>query len=175
MRMRRDRKMKKEKKAQISTTDMMVATIIFAVLVTVIMLSWHNYSSKLQVKLEREAIISQAIEITDNMVRTSGTPSAWNRTNVQLIGLASTDRKISKEKVQEFCNISYNESRKKLNSQYQFHFYISLYNVTQEKWYRDVECGLDPENESDVKKVVNLARPIIYKNETALFGFSLWR
>ncbi len=149
-------------KAQISTIDMIIAMFIFATLVTFVIMSWYNYNGKLLTRLEHEAIISKATEITDNFIKTPGMPTAWNRTNVEFIGLAYSDRKISEEKVQEFCNISYNEARNLLNLMYHFHFSI-----------KETECGIEPLEEA--KKVVSITRPVIYKNETTMLKFSLWR
>ena len=152
----------KQKKAQVSTTDMLIAIIIFVTLVTFIILGWHNYNEMLLARLENEVAVSKAIEITDHFVKTPGIPTSWNRTNVELIGLASSDRKISEEKVQEFCNISYYEARQLLNLAYQFYFSIE-----------ETECGLAPSEKA--KKVVSLTRPVIYRNESTLLKLSLWR
>ena len=152
-----------KKRAQLSPTDVLIAVFIFAILITFILVFWYNYNQKLIVKLEREVIFSQAIEITDNFVKTLGKPNNWDETNVEIIGLASSDRKISEEKVQKFCNISYDSARQLLtNLMYHFHFSIE-----------EDECGIvPPENAT---KIVTLERPVIYKNNTALLKFSLWR
>jgi len=167
---------KMNKKSQISTIDVLVAVFIFAVVFTIIMINWHNYSVKLTNKLEREVILSQAIEITDVLVKTQGAPTNWNRTNVELIGLASSDRKISEEKVQEFCNITYNTTKQIFGLLYDYDFHIESYSTdifSEGSWSEEIMCGKAVG--TDVRKVVSLRRSITYKNKTSALIFSLWR
>jgi hypothetical protein len=164
--------MKKNKRGQITVFDMLIAVLLFSFLVTVVMLTWYTYNQRLLVKLEREEAISKAIEITDLFVRTSGLPSEWNSTNVILIGLATSDRKISEDKAREFCNVSYDEARTIMNIPYHFYFYVSSY-TPGVGWEKDVECG--NQITEDTKKAVSFRRPVLYKDGLGTLGFILWR
>lgn len=164
-------KQKKVKRAQINATDMLVAVFIFSLLLSLIMLNFNNYNVSLLNNIEREKIISEAIAISDALVKTAGIPSRWNSSNVLFLGLADSDRKISEKKAKEFCKIPYNETRKMLNLQYHFYFFISSLNGTKKIGY-----GRNPENKS---KIINIRRYIIYENESenekAILDFALWR
>ena len=166
------------KKSQVSTIDILVAVSIFAIVFTIIMINWNNYSVKLSDKLEYELIFSQAIEITDGLIKTPGAPTNWNRTNVELIGLASPARKVSEEKVKEFCNITYSETKKLFNLLYDYNFLIESVNLTSGiygvgDWYEEINCGNPVE--INATKVVSLRRPVIYGNKTSAIVFSIWR
>ena len=159
-------------KAQVGIIDMLASVFIFMILMTVVMIYWYDYNRTLLDRLEKENSMTIALGVTDNLIKNPGKPTDWNSSNVLVIGLASSDRILSEEKVQSFCNISYNQTRALLNIMHQFYFSILTYQSGS--WSKkEIECGLIPS--ANATTVINVARPVVYKNQLALMKFYLWR
>ncbi len=168
-------KNKVNKKAQVGVWDLLAAVFLFVILMTVIMIYWYDYNRDILTKLENENALSTALSVTDNLIKTPGKPTAWNTTNVQVFGLAVSDRELSEEKVEQFCNLtnsSYNQSRTLMNLMHQFHFLILTYEAGD--WSKkEIECGIAPYG--NIIKVVSITRAVIYKNQEVLLKFELWK
>lgn len=160
-----------DKKAQVGILDMLASVFIFLILMTVVMIYWYDYNRTLLDRLEKENSMTIALAVTDNLIKNPGKPTDWNSSNVLVIGLASSDHELSEEKVQGFCNMSYNQTRALLNIMHQFYFSVLTYESGS--WSKkEAECGLMP---SENSTIINVARPVVYKNQLALMKFLLWR
>ncbi len=156
------------KKAQVGTTDLFIAIFIFIVLMTAILMAWNTYSKRLSESIEYNDIVLNAYYITDVLVKTPGQPHNWTSDNVEIIGLASNDRNISKSKVQEFTKIDYDLAKEKFNiERYDFYFQIE-----------DPQGNnlIDPYGLIGIgDNIVRISRLVIYENEPAYLRLTLWK
>lgn len=159
---------KRNKKAQIVTTDLFIAVVIFTILMSIIVVSWGRYTTKLDDKLNYEEMQIRAFQISNLLVKSNGNPSNWeNGGNIESLGLAARDRILSSSKVDAFVNLSYGNITKLLGIRnYDFYFKLK-----------------DSENNSLALKgnipsgdfAVSLRRYVIYENEDAVMEFTLWK
>lgn len=156
----------KRSKAQIALTDLFVALFIFSILIIFITLTWNRYNLRLTGGLETEEMMIKAFQVTDVLVESSGSPSDWNSTNVETIGLASHDRILSTTKVNKFINLPLNQTKTifKIKT---YDFYFSLTPIGGEIiTYGNIPAG---------KKHIVAKRYVIYENGPAILQFTLWR
>jgi len=156
------------KKSQLAVTDLFIALVVALILIILVVFTWNRYVIILKeenVYKEMQLITFQTVDL---LIKSSGEPSNWelNPTNVDVIGLASSDRKISASKVDALINLSYNFTSNSLGiSYYDFYFQLKHVNGTQLMGY-----GIAPNN-----TVVSVQRLVSYKNEDAIAEFALWK
>lgn len=151
------------KKTQINTLDFLIAVFIFSLALIYAVTSLNEAAQNALSETDYKYMMLSAIEVSEILVKNNGVPSAWNRSSVELIGLASGDRKISEEKVNEFCNMTQDDTRKIFRTQYYIHFSIN--------GNKTISCGLTPSG----KKAVSIRRKILFNNENGVLEVTLWR
>jgi hypothetical protein len=151
----------KSNKAQTISFDLLIAVFIFSIILVLIMIKLNYYNETLFEKAEYRDMMLRAFEISEALVKTSGKPTGWDSTNVVFLGLASDDRKISKEKAEEFCNISETRIRSMLDLSYYFYFNLN----------GTITCGSIPAG----KKIVSVKRNVFFEGKNAILEFTLWR
>lgn len=162
----------KLKKSQVVVTDLFIALFIATILIVVIVFAWNRYTRILEEDTGYKEMQIIAFQTADLLVKSKGEPEDWEEDpdNVGVIGLASSDRYLSTEKVDAFINnISYRNSSKSLGiSYYDFYFQINHINGTGL-----VQHGI---NYSTINKsIVNVQRLVNYKNEKAVMELALWK
>lgn len=147
--------------------DIFFALSIFCVLLIIIAITLNNYGQKSSSEIESDIMITKAFQISDLLIKTEGFPSKWNNDNIEIAGLASSDRVISEEKLSNFTNLSINKTKSLLKTQI-YNFYLTLKKVSGENItkYGKIPSG---------KKTVSIRRYVLFKNESAILDFSLWR
>jgi len=155
------------KKAQISTTDLFVAIFVFMILLTAILVTWNVYSDRLNEGILYENLLLNAFYITDTLVKTQGQPDNWIVGDIQTIGLADTDRSLSKTKVNQFVSMDYNTAKEIFNvERYDFYFQIEDPNGAN---------LIDPYGTIGVgENIVRISRLVIYDGGPAYVRFTLW-
>ncbi|MEA2036065.1 MAG: hypothetical protein U9O94_01045 [Nanoarchaeota archaeon] len=162
--------MYKCKKSQIVVADLFIAMFIATMLIIIIIFTWNNYAILLDENIEYNEMQIIAFQTADLLVKSKGEPVNWEYSpnNVDAIGLASSDRVISEEKVGEFVNLPYNVTSKLLGVDlYDFRFELNHINGTMMEEY-----GKTPEGN---KSIVSVQRIVSYKNEKAVVEFVLWK
>ncbi len=156
------------KKSQIVIIDLVIALFIATILIIVIILAWNRYTIILNEDCMYKEMQIIAFQTADLLIKTGGEPIDWEKTpsSVDVIGLASSDRSLSIEKVAAFLNLSYNISSKSLGLEF-YDFYFQLKHVNGTKLG---EYGKPPNN-----FVVNAQRLVSYKNEKAIVEFAVWK
>lgn len=156
-----------KRKSQTVSIDLFMAVFVFIILLILIISSWNIYQVKIVERMAYEDIMVNAFQIADLLVKSRGYPLEWNSTNVEVIGLAASDRIISSEKLNSFFNISYSSSKELLNiERYDFYFQVKHINGTAADSY-----GL----ESNGTYSVSAKRYVLYENEKAIIDFKLWK
>ena len=116
------------KSAQAVIIDFFIALSIFILIVSMISIMWNKYNWELNRKVTQKDMWLKTYHISDILVHTPGSPSAWEYVNwednigdinnlIETVGLVSFDRQLDSNKVQEFVNMTnnYNASRELLN------------------------------------------------------------
>lgn len=151
------------KNAQINTLDFLIALLIFSLALIYAVTSLNESTQNAVSETDYKYMMLSAIGVSEALVKNSGVPSAWNRSNVELIGLASDDRIISEEKVTEFCNMTQENIRRIFRIPYYLHF-----SITGDK---TIACGMNPNG----KKAVSIRRKILFNDENGILEVTLWR
>lgn len=157
------------RKAQAVITDLFIALAIFVMLIVIIVYLWNDYSTRLSEDVEYERIQLIAYQITNQLIKTQGVPKAWekNPSSFSEIGLATSDRKLSAEKVDSFVNLPYDTVRDALNLEgYGYSFKIKTLSNKALK-----SSGGTPEE----TETVGLERYVIYNNEKSILEFKIWK
>ena len=158
------------KKSQLAVTDLFLALFIATILIVTIIFAWNRYIVILGDNVDYEEMQIIAFQVSDLLVKSKGEPEDWenNPDNVDVIGLASSDRELSTEKVDAFVNLPYNITSKSLGVELYSH-YFQLKHINGTKM---AEQGvIFPKNRS----VVNVQRLVVYENEEAIVEFAVWK
>lgn len=147
-------------KAQIASLDVFIALSLF-VFILATFFSVYNYVGEKNLSdLEYKEMAAQALAISDGLVKTSGNPSNWDRNDVEVFGLASEDRVISRQKAEEFCAVSESEAAVILGVNYFFYFNVG-----------NVSCGRVPSG----SKIAVVKRDVYFEGQNSRLEFTLWR
>ena len=155
----------KNKKGQINVTDLFIAVFIFCILITAAMLAWNKYNEKIIERTEYYNMMTKTFQISNTLVKTPGYPTGWTADNVKIIGLASEDRILSKEKVDTFTTLDINKTKGVFQT-YGYNFYFTLKTNTG-----NITYGQEPNG----KKSVSITRYVLFENEKAIMDFRLWK
>ena len=131
------------------------------------MFYWNNYNSKLYRNLDSDIMETKAFQISNVLVKSKGSPEDWNSDNVQVIGLAESDRILSTEKVSLLLSLPTNKTKKLLQT-HNFNFSFMLKNADEEII---LSYG---ENSSNQKRSISIRRYVTYNNENAIAEFNMW-
>ena len=157
------------RKSQAIITDFFIALFVFLILITAIVYIWNDYNTKIVENVEYERMQLVAYQITNQMLKNKGVPSAWEKDSVNVgeIGLVVSDRKLSKDKVDAFVNLPYNAVRDILNIEgYDYSFKIkSLSNTILSSL-----GGIPGDTE-----VVSIERYGVYDGENVILQFKIWK
>lgn len=157
------------RKSQAIITDFFIALFVFLILITAIVYIWNDYNTKIVENVEYERMQLVAYQITNQMLKNKGVPSAWEKDSVNVgeIGLVVSDRKLSKDKVDAFVNLPYNAVRDILNIEgYDYSFKIkSLSNTILSS-----SGGIPGDTE-----VVSIERYGVYDGENVILQFKIWK
>jgi hypothetical protein len=167
--------LKKNKKGQVAVLDLFVSALVFGILVATIMVTWNSYGVKIDKQLDYNTNLLRAYHISDLLTRFPGKPSFWGLQHalgpqdVEIIGLAKSDRILDTVKVISFKNMDYNESKQKLGiSSYEYYFRVSKLDGSD--FSPAIESGIK-DNESEI--TVTLKRYVIYNETESILEFWL--
>ncbi len=156
------------KRGQVAVTDFFIAAVIFAIIVTAIMLSWNSYNRKIQDQINYNELIIKGFHASELLSKYPGRPTAWETTGeVDLIGLADEKNLISEAKLLNFTQRSYDETRRLLNLE-AYGFYFELKDAVGNDFSPSI-IGSKSGNIS-----VNIRRFVVYKNQEAVLEVSVY-
>jgi len=143
------------KKAQAIMTDLMV-----------IMIVWNNYIVRLNYGEEYERMQNLAFKASDFLVKTPGIPFGWDHNQVEIAGLAVSDRNLSSEKVNEFIELDEDEIKDMFNLRpYNFYFKLeekNKNNITEKGSFSNADLS------------VKIERYVMYEGRGIVFKFIVW-
>ncbi len=147
-------KLRFQKRAQIWYTDFMLGILIFVVVIFIYFGYAHSFNQDPS-EITSE-LLMDAKAISSSLV-TSGSPSDWNQTNVEIIGLTNGNQRLVDEKIEMFANLSLNQARTKLRTPYKFYVYLTDLNgtIVPMEGYQGVgQEAIDPDNLVAITRVV---------------------
>ncbi len=159
------------RKGQVESVDLFIAVGGFLLLSASLLYFWNIYNIRLNEEIENEKMQLNAFHITDLITKTPGLPSSWEKEpeDVEVIGLAASDRVISSEKVDAFISLDYNSTKDLFNiNAYDYTLRIKDLGGTTLK-----EAGIN-QSSQDVKKFM-VFRYVMYNDQKALLEFAIWK
>ncbi|HDI72858.1 MAG TPA: hypothetical protein ENF58_01855 [Candidatus Altiarchaeales archaeon] len=180
----------KEKRAQVSSGELLMACFIFFLVLIMAITIWNNTTEKIKGSERFYDLEETAVDISEKLVRTGGIPSGWSKENVTVIGLANEPRVLDQGKILEFldmmndsafnnppCNdpgISNYECNKHILGigKYEFYFTLEDINGTTIE-IENISCytGKEPQNETEK---LTVTRTAILNNKIVRMVLTLW-
>ncbi|MBD3249221.1 hypothetical protein GF336_04200 [Candidatus Woesearchaeota archaeon] len=155
-----------EKKSQIWFTDFIIGVMIF--LIVVLIYYGYSYSLNSDPGDITKDLIMEAKSISSALI-SRGSPSDWNKSNVEVIGLTDGNQRIVEEKLGMFAEMDYEETRDIFRTPYDYHFFLKEANgsIVDENG----EIGLSG-NSSD--NLVSITRIVIYDSRLVNMVVHVW-
>ncbi len=163
------------RKGQLFSLDFIGSVVVFVLILTGIIFFWNIYTSRFNAQLERETLTFQLVKISDLLVENPGIPTQWNETNVEVIGLVSSDRKLQVDKLSSFMNVTYDKTKTLFNiDQYDFYFRIVDVNGAFIKANGQfIEKGAFPGTAEE--SIVTIRRIVLYGTHKVVLEISAWK
>ncbi|MEM0473379.1 MAG: hypothetical protein QXF88_01500 [Candidatus Aenigmatarchaeota archaeon] len=151
-------------KAQVISSDFMLASVIFILIVSIIYLYWNNLSHKINEERRITGMIDAAF-LASNSLLSDGMPEYWNETNVVDIGLQN-DHRINSTKLQMIDMMGYDKVKEMLGLNY-YEFYFRIYDKSNQTIY-------DFGRLSDSFEIVKVKRYSIMDGNIVYIDFMVW-
>ena len=103
---------------------------------------------------------------------TQGSPSDWNQTNVEIIGLTDGSQRLVQEKLDMFVNMTYSQARTKLRTPYDFYFYLEELDGT--RILVDGKEGFGTES-NGADNIVTMTRVVVYNSNLINMVVHVWQ
>ncbi len=164
----------RNKKGQVAVLDLFISAMIFGILVTVIMVTWNNYNTKIENQIDYNTELVKSFHLTDLLTKYPGKPSAWEHIvegddiKISILGLAKDDRVIDPVKLQEFLSFDYNETKQIMRIT-SYDYYFRLYKLDGSDFTPKIEKGVILNDTSTIA----LTRFVIYNETEAILEFRL--
>ncbi|RMD67315.1 hypothetical protein D6817_01900 [Candidatus Pacearchaeota archaeon] len=161
----------KQKKAQVWSFDLIVASIIFLSVILFFYLLTINLQTDTfseQKKLQREANA-----LADNLL-SSGTPQNWNETNVVKIGIAD-DGKLNKTKLLAFKNLAESDyTRTKSLLGISDNYYINFTQPINANGFSIDTIGSVPSAEQNYSNLAVATRAVAVDGKIVILKVNVW-
>ncbi|MBW2996247.1 hypothetical protein KY332_03030 [Candidatus Woesearchaeota archaeon] len=161
--------MMEENKAQVWYTDFMIGIMIFFIVIMIYFAYAHNVSQDPN-EITSE-LLMDAKAISSSLV-TQGSPSDWNQSNVNVIGITDGDQRLVQEKLDMFVNMTYSQAKTKLRTPYDFYFYLedlegNRISLGENDWFG--------KNASNADNAVFITRVVVYESELINMVVNVWQ
>lgn len=161
------------KKGQAVILDLLIAIVVFLLVFSFLAWTYTRHFLRLDSETSDNTLMMKAFDITEILTKSEGIPNDWNISNVQAIGLASGDRVLSTQKIQQFSNMSYNVSKRMFGISDK-EFFLQIRDLTNSNLF---EAGISPsENNScnNTYRAVTLKRFAFWGGQKVVLYFTLW-
>lgn len=156
-------------KAQIFSVDFIIGLVIFMPFLLLLSFLWNYSNSQFQ---ETETIIDmreKVVFISDLLIKTGGNPANWTSANVVSVGLATSNNRISQEKLNELNEISCLEFKNIFDMLY--NFYLEVKDINENVLFADEKCG----NYSKAEKIIPVKRYVLLDGKLVILKVILWQ
>lgn len=155
----------KHHKGQIIAIDFMLTMAVTAIIIILLVSTFIFYEKKIDESTSYNLMLTKAFQVSDILIKTQGSPTNWNASNVDVIGLVSEDRMISSEKLNQFINMPEQDIKKRFTMNYNFYF-----NLKNTGGNSLASVGTIP---SGTRTVV-IKRYVLYENDKTIMEFAVW-
>ena len=170
-----------EKKAQLFSGDIAIASMVFLSALSLVFLLWNTLISDINRDEALRDMENFAVGVTEQLIRTPGVPVDWNIYTVKVIGLTSEDRILNSSKVLNFIQLmnatnstNYHDNKHLLGVGL-YDFYLNItYLDGNTATVQGMQCiaGLAPVNEIDK---ITITRTAILYDDIVRIKFTMWR
>lgn len=157
------------RKSQVWYTDFMIGLLIFVIVIFI----YYEYAHSLEQNPADTTLdfIMEAKSISSSLV-TQGSPSDWNKSNVEIIGLTDGNQRLVQEKLDMFANMSYAETRQKFRTPYEYYFYLEDVNGSVIPINGEEGIG---SNATNAKNLLSITRVVIYNSKLINMVVQVWQ
>ncbi|MBW2965906.1 hypothetical protein KY342_02250 [Candidatus Woesearchaeota archaeon] len=157
------------KKAQVWYTDFMIGVLIFVIVIFI----YYEYAHSLEQNPTEitSDLMMEAKSISSSLI-TKGSPVDWNQSNVKIIGLTDGNQRLVQEKLDMFNNMTYQETRTKFGTPYDYYFYLEEINGNRILIDSGQGIGLEP---TDHVNLVSITRVVIYNSRLISMVIQVWQ
>jgi nitrogen fixation-related uncharacterized protein len=183
------------KRGQVWSYDLIVASIIFVIALSILAFFW--WSVRTNLAEDKEAIVRESLKVSD-VLMSPGIPENWNDlvnlsdsttwSQVEQIGLAQSwdNHSLSVDKVYKLINMSsanYSYVQNRLRSNYNFYMEFKFRNTSNNNGEQPllmnnspIFAGIDKvyNNDSTVKALARDDRIAVYNNSIVIMRLYLW-
>jgi|WetSurMetagenome_2_1015567.scaffolds.fasta_scaffold14584_2 hypothetical protein len=187
----------RDRKAQASSAELLMAYFIFFLALTMAVLMWTNFIDTIDSRERLTDFEDLTGNIAEKLVRTPGDPSNWSSDHVSAIGLAYEPRTLGPEKILAFIDlmndskpstacpgISNYECNKHLLGVGKHEFFLALKETnwtdpgwTESNWtivrIGDVNCTAGKYPVDDVERLT-VRRTALFRGNVTRLEFTLW-
>jgi len=117
-------------KGQLFSGEFLLAYVIFAVVLTMVLLLWTNTTGNINAAEEMYDMERLAVDVSEKLMKTPGFPEDWTTADVMSVGLVNDSGDMDPEKVMGFVALMGNETNYEDNKHllgirlYEFYFYL---------------------------------------------------
>ena len=156
-------------KGQVWSTDFALSAVIFFMALSTMVFVWNYTNTQAQESLAASELEGAALTASDFLARNPGYPIGWNASNVQVIGLASSENVLDMSKVGTFINMSYQKAKSILSlGEYEFYFQLLYLNNTP---LDGLSFGLQPSGAGIIAPVERL---VLYDSMPVRMRLTVW-
>lgn len=94
---------------QIFTTDLVISTLIFFVIVNLSLITWNITQANTVMFNDERDLQNRVTRVADLVVRSPGYPTDWNTSSIQVIGFTARDHEIDNRKLAAFHQLPYTQ------------------------------------------------------------------
>lgn len=166
---------KKEKKAQIWSLDMIIAVVMFTLALFAVYEYLINAENK---KIGDINELTRDSQIVSDLLLSTGNPESWTVDDVKEIGITSNNR-IDIDKWERFSQIEYYKTKRIFNTKYDYYVYF----VNQENSVVSINGiqgvgnpGVTPANIDSIEtnRIVRVDRLVIYESRIVKMVLLVW-
>jgi hypothetical protein len=95
----------KAQKGQMFSAELMLAYMVFTIVLVIIIYLWTSTTRDILGAEGTSDMESTAVDVSEGLMRTTGSPEGWDKDNVQSTGLANASRNLQEDKILSFVDL----------------------------------------------------------------------
>jgi len=161
------------KKSQSNSIDLMIASVIFGVGITIFLIysiNGPNEGADVIDNLYRDG------DTISQIILSSGNPENWNNENVEKIGIL-TDNKIDENKLENFYNLSMNNysfTKNSFGTIYDYYFFLNDDITINNETIPGIGKPGFNASDIDAENIIKVTRFSVYKNKPVNVYLYIW-
>jgi len=89
-------------RGQVFSGELLIAYVVFTLVLIIVVYLWGNTVKDILESEDTYELEKRAVDVSEKLIRTSGSPETWNRTNVYSVGLVNDSRHLNEDKMLDF-------------------------------------------------------------------------